>query len=277
MKKLIFTICAFAAILAVGCSKELAETSQKEYKLVVNMDKVSFGNDTRAPRTEWEDGDVVYVVFNGDVSDDEKYLVLTYNKGAWTSEWVGTTAEAVAAKDIKTFSAGYMNVRAAESNPYYWDAISALCVCSFDIFNGVCVMLCENGTYTVSGDTITLDITMVPECAQITVRNINVYDNWTLCCDKLMSLGGFTISSLKPSAATRDYNGPLSGFANIDGVSFYGSPDVATSSLTFTLSNGEKTYTRTFIDKSLSNGDAIIMNGPFNANGTRNDVWEEVE
>ena len=276
MKKLIFTICAFAAILAVGCSKELAETSQKEYKLVVNMDKVSFGNDTRAPRTEWEDGDVVYVVFNGDVSDDEKYLVLTYNKGAWSSEWVGTTAEAVAAKDIKTFSAGYMNIAAADSTPYYWDAISALCVYS-SIGEGVCVMLCDNGTYTVSGNTITMDIDMVPECAQITVRDINIYDNWTLSCDKLMSLGGFSISSLKPSTATRDYNNSLCGFANIDGVSFYGSPDVATSSLTFTLSNGEKTYTRTFIDKSLSNGDAIIMNGPFNANGTRNDVWEEVE
>lgn len=276
MKKILFALSAVALFFAVGCSKEDIETSAPQYKLVVNMERLSFGDDTRAPRTEWKNGDVVYVVFYGDVGEDEKYLVLTYNNGTWSSEWVGTTAEEVAAKNIKTFSAGYMNIAAADSTPYYWDAISALCVYS-SIGEGVCVMLCDNGTYTVSGNTITMDITMTPACAQITVRDINIYDNWTLSCDKLMSLGGFSISSLKPSTATRDYNNSLCGFANIDGVSFFGSPDATTSSLTFTLSNGEKTYTRTFIGKNLSNGDAVIMDGPFHRDGTRNEVWSEID
>ena len=140
-------------------------------------------------------------------------------------------------------------------------------------------MLCNNGTYTVSGNTITLNITMVPECAQITVRYLNIYEGWTLCCDKIMSLGGFSISSRGVSVSHREYNDPLLGFLYDDGVSasFYGSPDASASSFVFTLSNGEKKYTRTFTGKTLSNGDAIIMNGPFNSNGTRNEVWEEVE
>lgn len=278
MKKFIYTICAFAAVLAVSCSKEQDEPYQKEYKLVVNIEKDSFDGATRAPRTDWVEGDVVYVVFNGDVGEDVKYLVLSYKDDDWSSEWIGTTPELIAAKEKKTFSAGYMNIKAADSTPYYWDVISSWCVYSSNIVDGVCVMLCDNGTYTVSGNTLTLNITLVPECAQITVRNINIYDDWTLSCDKVLSLGGFTISpALEPSVATREYNYPLCGFANVDGVSFFGSPAADTSSLTFTLSNGEKSYTRSFTGKSLSNGDAIIMSGPFNANGTRNEDWEEDE
>ena len=276
MKKILLVLSAVTMLLVGGCSNENFETPAPEYKLVVNIEKSPFGDETRAPRSEWDNGDVVYVVFNGDVGDDEKYLVLTYNNETWSSKWIGTTAEEVAAKNIKTFSAGYMNIAAADSTPYYWDAISALCVDS-SIGEGVCVMLCDNGTYTVSGNTITMDIDMVPECAQITVRDINIYDNWTLSCDKLMSLGGFSISSLKPSTANRDYNYDLCGFTNIDGVSFFGTPDATTSSLTFTLSNGEKTYTRTFIGKNLSNGDAVIMDGPFHRDGTRNEVWSEID
>ena len=252
MKKFICTICAFAAVLAVGCSKESLENSQSKYEVVVNMDKGSFGDDTRAPRADWEDGDVVYVVFNGDVGEDEKYLVLTYNRGTWSSEWIGTTPEVIAAKQTKTFSVGYMNVAAADSTPYYWDVNYSYCVFS-NIVDGVCVMLCNNGTYTVSGNTITLNITMVPECAQITVRYLNIYEGWTLCCDKIMSLGGFSISSRGVSVSHREYNDPLLGFLYDDGVSasFYGSPDASASSFVFTLSNGEKKYTRTFTGKTL--------------------------
>ncbi|MBQ5785355.1 MAG: hypothetical protein IIW00_02680, partial [Alistipes sp.] len=81
MKKFICAISAFAVIFAVGCSKDDAEKAAPEYDIVVNMDKPSFGDDTRAARTSWENGDVVHVVFNGDTADS-KYLALTYNEGS---------------------------------------------------------------------------------------------------------------------------------------------------------------------------------------------------
>ena len=76
MKRLFFAIVALTVMFAVGCSKEEFETLAPEYKLVVNMEQASFGDDTRSPRTEWEDGDEVVVVFNGDVREDILLLLI---------------------------------------------------------------------------------------------------------------------------------------------------------------------------------------------------------
>ena len=65
--------------------------------------------------------------------------------------------------------------------------------------------------------------------------------------------------------SAKSFNAPLAGFANADGVSFYGYYPGATSpsNLTFTLTDGTKTYTRSFTDKGgIKAGDAIIMDGP---------------
>ena len=273
MKKFIYAISAFAVIFAVGCSKDEVENSAPEYDIVVNMEKPSFGDDTRAARTSWEDGDVVYVVFNGD-AEAEKYLKLTYNAGTWSSEWAGTTAAEVAAKETKTLAAGYMNAPLAKA-PYYYAYIKSLCFDSSNSSVGVCVMLCNNGTYTVSGNTITLDITIKPVVAQVTVRGIDVAGNWVLKCDKLTRILDFSVYApttwIGESAGVQDDE--LYGFANKDGVSFYGRPYQTSTptSLKFTLTNGVKTYTRTFTDKTLAEGDAIIMDGP----STSSD-WAEV-
>lgn len=260
MKKILFAFSALAIALAVGCSKEDIDIPSPEYKLVVNMDKPTFGDDTRAARTSWESGDVVYVVFNGDAGDKNvnttlKYLKLTYNDSSWTPEWVGTTAAEVAAKETKTLKAGYMDTepRSVElwNGGLYFNTE----------FIGVCCMTCNNGTYTVEGSTITLNMTLKPVVTQITIRNINVADGWKLKCDQLLSIRGIGIGD---SAHTSNlgYNDSLRGYANADGVSFYGSPKSGTLSYTFTLSNDSKTYTRTFTDKSLDQGDAVIMDGP---------------
>ena len=264
MKKFIYAISAFAVIFAVGCSKDEVENPAPEYDIVVNMEKPSFGDDTRAARTSWEDGDEVYVVFNGD-AEAAKYLKLTYNAGTWSSEWAGTTAAEVAAKETKTLVAGYMSIPLAKA-PYYYSFTDALCFDSSNSSVGVCVMLCNNGTYTVSGNTITLDITIKPVVAQVTVRGIDAAGNWVLKCDKLTRIPGFFVSApttgIGESAGGQDQE--LYGFANTDGVSFYGRPyETSTpTSLTFTLTNGVKTYTRTFTNKTLAAGDAIIMDGP---------------
>lgn len=260
MKKFIYAISAFAVIFAVGCSKDEVENPAPEYDLVVNMEKPSFGDDTRAARTSWEDGDVVYVVFNEDAKDS-KYLALTYNAGSWTSKWEGTTAEAVAAKGSGTLKAGYMNVPLNKTN--YISGAGLMFYAKAVNYDGVCVMLCNDGTYTVSGNTISLDITMKPFCAQVTVNGLDIEDNWVLKSDGLIDMGGFGLSDSSVSPNAQHLEGDLHGFANVDGVSFYGmSSSNGTRNIKFTLTNGETTYTRTFTNKQLTNGMAIIMDGP---------------
>lgn len=260
MKKFIYLISAIAVVFAVGCSKDEAEKVAPEYNIVVNADKPSFGDDTRAARTSWENGDVVHVVFNGDAAD-EKYLALTYNEGSWTPNWVNTTAEAVVAKGSGTLKAGYMNVPL--NNTYYLSGVGLMFYANSVNYDGVCVMLCNDGTYTVSDDTITLDITMQPFCAQVTVKGLDIEDNWVLSSDGLIDMGGFCLSDSSVSPNSQHREGDLHGFANADGVSFYGmSWSNDTRDIKFTLTNGVNTYTRTFSSKKLTDGMAIIMNGP---------------
>lgn len=266
MKKIIYAISALAVIMAVGCSKENVDTPSLEYKLVVNMDKPSFGDDTRAARTSWENGDVVYIVFNDDISTAEKYLTLTYNAGSWTSNWVGTTAADVVAAGDGTLMAGYTNGKLMNNFPKRSDGSDPKLSVYTD--DAACVMVCDNGTYTVSGSTITLNITMKHECAQVTVRGLNVEGDWMLRSPELVQIEGFSIYTDGVYTAN-GYNGEtekgyLTGFANADGVSFYGARHNTTSAVdyTFYLTNGEKTYTRTFANKQLPEGMAIIMDGP---------------
>lgn len=261
MKKIFYVMGVLAVIFAVGCSKDDVEVVTPEYELVVNVDKPTFGDETRAARTSWEDGDVVYVVFNEDAKDSSKYLALTYNAGSWTSKWEGTTADAVAAKGSGTLKAGYMNVPLNNTN--HISGVGLMFYANAVNYDGVCVMLCNDGTYTVSGNTISLDITMKPRCAQVTVKGLDIEDNWVLSSDGLIDMGGFCLSESSVSPNSQHQGGDLHGFANADGVSFYGmSWSNDTRNIKFTLTNGETTYTRTFTSKLLTDGMAIIMNGP---------------
>ena len=85
--------------------------------------------------------------------------------------------------------------------------------------------------------------------------NISLSSNYTINTKKTGYIKG---------PRNYNYNDPLHGFDNADGVSFFGSAGSFTSSetITFTLTNGTKTYTRSFTGKTLKNGDAIIMDGP---------------
>ena len=264
MKKILLVM-SILAMAFVSCSKDDANTQNDGYKLVVNIsEKPAFNEVSRAVRTSWENGDVVYVLFEGDLYDGAtaaKYLTLTYNNSSWTPTWVGTNIDEVAAKATKTLRALYVNTPVT---PDFWYNGQIL---SFNsTTQGVYVMQCNDGTYTVSDSTITLNIALEHKCSQITVRGIDVAGNWTLSCNELQAiLGGSVRNSNNVGVSATSFNDPLAGFANADGVSFYGYyPGATTSSnLIFTLSNGTKTYTRSFTDNGrLKAGDAIIMDGP---------------
>ena len=277
MKKILFALSAFAVLFAVGCSKEDVDIPAPEYKLVVNMDKPSFGNDTRAPRSSWEDGDKVVVVFNGDIQDG-KYLILTYNAtdNSWSPEWNGTTAADVAAKGEKQCLASYHSL--GVGTPYVQSSGSLIVpsatmnVGSSNPLNnlGGCVMLCNDGTYTVDNDVITLNITMKPKCAQYTVRNISTQNGelWKLSVKtnstdstwKVFTGVSFS-TTLGVQVATLGNSDEMYGHKNRDGVAFFGNYTRNKKEFTFTLTNGTDTYTRVF-NKSIVDGAAVIMDGP---------------
>ena len=264
MKKILLVM-SILAMAFVSCSKDDANTQNDGYKLVVNIsEKPAFNEVSRAVRTSWENGDVVYVLFEGDLYDGAtaaKYLTLTYNNSFWTPTWVGTTIDEVAAKTTKTLRALYVNTPVI---PEFWNNGQFLTCDSTT--KGVYVMQCIDGTYTVSDSTITLNIALEHKCSQITVRGIDVAGNWTLSCNELQAIvGGSFMDNDKVVISATNFNDSLAGFANADGVSFYGYYPGATSAsnLKFTLSNGTKTYTRSFTNNGgLKAGDAIIMDGP---------------
>ena len=64
MKKIFFALAALV-LAFTGCSQEeeaIQVSEKKAFKVVVNMDKPGFGEDTRAARQGWEEGDEVYVM-----------------------------------------------------------------------------------------------------------------------------------------------------------------------------------------------------------------------
>lgn len=91
MKKLIFTLAALS-LAFVGCNtdKEFEQpVENKALKVVVNMDKPSFGDDTRAARTDWEDGDEVVVTIGNNIA--YYCLMLTYD--GTSKKWTTTVME----------------------------------------------------------------------------------------------------------------------------------------------------------------------------------------
>ncbi|MBP3564225.1 MAG: hypothetical protein J6J77_01155 [Alistipes sp.] len=91
MKKLIFVMAALS-LAFVGCNtdKEFEQpVENKALKVVVNMDKPSFGDDTRAARTDWEDGDEVVVTIGNNIA--YYCLILTYD--GTSKKWTTTVME----------------------------------------------------------------------------------------------------------------------------------------------------------------------------------------
>ena len=192
MKKIFFALAALV-LAFTGCSQEeeaIQVSEKKAVKVVVNMDKPGFGEDARAARQGWEEGDEVIVVLDG---KSNAYLKLTYtgnNENPWETayyEYVGVDGDYVKQTSWQTiastgtakaayFSSGIRGI--------YYSAEYVSIKSNAEIFNrGECVMTCEDGTYSASGGVLTLDITMKPQVAQYTIRNLNVTDGWNIAIE----------------------------------------------------------------------------------------------
>ena len=205
MKKIFFALAALV-LAFTGCSQEedaIQVSEKKAVKVVVNMDKPGFGEDTRAPRTKWEAGDEVICTMGGPSTG----IRLTYdaNSDSWTTKMLRISGPNYREADFDAVMASFLeNPEDAEGRimaAYFSSGIQSLAFVAPPTTTmptmaittnaslastkmGECVMTCEDGTYkveeTASEYVLTLDITMKPRVAQYTIRNLNVEDGWNI-------------------------------------------------------------------------------------------------
>ena len=206
MKKIFFALAALV-LAFTGCSQEedaIQVSEKKTVKVVVNMDKPGFGEDTRAARQGWEDGDEVIGTMGGPGTG----IRLTYdaNSDSWTTKIFqksvsGTNYREVDFDEVMAsflenpedaegrimaayFSSGIHSLAFLAPNPpTITMPTMAITTNASRISMGECVMTCENGEYEVVEETageyvLTLNILMKPQVAQYTIRNLNVANGW---------------------------------------------------------------------------------------------------
>ena len=97
MKKIIITAFAACALLAACTEKESAPVQNNDVKVVFEIaDKAGFGQDTKAVKTAWAEGDQILVIFkaNDGVNQGQGFLTddcevntlrFVYDGSAWDS------------------------------------------------------------------------------------------------------------------------------------------------------------------------------------------------
>ncbi len=305
MKKFIYTICAFATVLAIGCSKEQEEPSQKEYKLVVNMDKASIGDSTRASRNSWLKGDEVMLFFG---SDCTKWMTIKYDGSGWSI--IGDQAEYIAElaqRDDKSLTAIYClhNEGELSSEEYGGSIFLANYNIKANAYCGTLFMTCEDGSYSVEDDLFTINATLsLPDTStsagqfvQFTITNISNDENvdWFLSTDYVTfrPCCGVEVSCDSDNKLSIDFyldkNMPLQGYNSEDGVTFFGVLYAAAVgnpvNYNFTIvcisDEGEaKAFSKTFENKVLNRGSAVKFSGPLEPEqceiGATTNGWERI-
>ena len=208
MKKMFFVLAALVlAFIACTSENEVIDTPKKEVKVTVNMDKPGFGEDSRAPRRGWEDGDQVTVVLGGYFG---AYVALEYTDGEWQtiySRFNGSyygqlnnnqvpelieelKSKLGASNTLKAiyFSSGLWGVldeklMPGDLYPERSEVPKGVNIWSENSISGPrgeCIMTCENGTFEIieNADSyeLKLNIKLVPQVAQFTISNKTLED-----------------------------------------------------------------------------------------------------
>ena len=318
MKKIFFALAALV-LAFTGCSQEedaIQVSEKKAVKVVVNMDKPGFGEDTRAARQGWEKNDVVGIILNNDFNH---VLYLTYSGTAWESESFfltevgpgmkvntydeddeGNPTPAHEAQKAVYFSnisaSGNLKAIYCSSGLSYFDPIfeddelvgtQYLSIASEDGI-GECIMTCEDGTYSFDDGVLTLNITMKPQVAQYTIRNLNVEDGWNISIHGPLNFYAgacFTEGGIVLTPIERALYGYL--HQNGNDISIFAAPwqsnadipnfmlellppgmaiteDLYKMSYDFTVHDEDANwFDREFDYKPVEIGGAVIMDGPY--------------
>jgi len=308
MKKIFFALAALV-LAFTGCSQEedaIQVSEKKAVKVVVNMDKPGFGEDTREARQGWEEGDEVYVMLGNDL---EHLIALKYVENSWKEvvlffdaadgEWAPKISKGqVDEEAINTYlgslpSSGNLKAIYCSSGISYFApiplcAITAAQLTGIDIYSyareedlGECIMTCKDGEYSVSGGVLTLDITMIPQVAQFTIRGLDIADGYSVGYEGTIDVyagGKITAGGVELNPVGEpgiEYGAWVHD--NKDGISIYASPwqeapdgfeeavdqQGGLGFFCFYLYGTDNGYYRDFSGRStLKNGDAVIFDGP---------------
>jgi hypothetical protein len=303
MKKLFFTIYALAVVFAVGCSKEEFVNPASEYKLVVNMDKASFSDATRAPRNSWLEGDEVMLFFGADYQS-EKWLTLLYKDNVWSIKDRADFDERayiteLANTEAKTLVAVYCSTPGDVALDDYG---YMLCL-SEPKELGMLVMTCDDGSYSVDNEQgiFTINASLSPgdennSFVQFTLRGIDLKSwndkDWMLklnrsahvysCLDFMFFADEDEDFAIVGVDTDNVADVPLMGYKyDDDGVSFFAVVDNGyfgqENDFEFGLTDRQCYYTKTFTGKTLQPNSAIIFDGPKNdaeIGGTTSNGWK---
>ena len=324
MKKMFFALAALV-LAFTGCSQEedaIQVSEKKAVKVVVNIDKPGFGEDTRAARQGWE-GDEEVVVVLGNYFGAFVHLYYEGYSREWQASYYkydGEEFDAIYDYNVSEFignlktklgnngnlkaiylSSGEVYPENEDSTPATRVSIPEQDVTLLDDVpetlrivsdavgegKGECIMTCEDGSFEISGNeedgyVLALNIMMVPQVAQFTIRHSNPIDmlHEVLCvggaltayCGATLTSEGFVLNE----AELDEFYGCWP-HANEDGASIYASPwteskdgiEKGTFKFGYWNDGGSAySYIRTFTGKTeLENGDAVIMDGPFITGG----------
>ena len=241
MKKTILLI--FVAIGLLSCAKESITTKDDAPEGVPMSFNISVG-ETKAAKTTWADGDIIYVFFNG---LETKYLILERDGDSWTNSSGGET---LLDKDFSGL--GTLTLTAVHFpmtvNVSYADSKFSFTSGDKPVYN---YYLSDAGkAYSVDGTTVNASIALEKPAnfVQLHIAGIQAtVANYTLgsaqirpvAC-KSVDLDGTVIEEVLQAGAR------LSGFADSDGAVFAGRlNDPSATNYSFSLASNEKIYTLT--------------------------------
>lgn len=253
MRKLMLFVFLTAGI--ISCSKEIIETVEDTPTAVPMSFNITVVEkpDTRAAKTGWADGDVIYVFFKG---LESKYLTLSFDGSNWSNASAGgvLTNEDFSGLSTLTLTAVHfpVPVDVAFDNGAFSFTKDGQPVYNYYLFD-------SDKAYEVQGSTVkgSLNMSKPENFIQIHIADIqsNV-DDYSFGCSQIKPVACASVGTDgKITETTLSNGGRLKGVADSDGAIFGGR--LATTSAadyTFTLFDDDSIYILKRLNKQLTPG-----------------------
>lgn len=253
MRKLMLFVFLTAGI--ISCSKEIIETVEDTPTAVPMSFNITVVEkpDTRAAKTGWADGDVIYVFFKG---LESKYLTLSFDGSNWSNASAGgvLTNEDFSGLSTLTLTAVHfpVSVDVTFDNGAFSFTKDGQPVYNYYLFD-------SDKAYEVQGSTVkgSLNMSKPENFIQIHIADIqsNV-DDYSFGCSLIKPVACASVGTDgKITETTLSNGGRLKGVADSDGAIFGGR--LATTSAadyTFTLFDDDSIYILKRLNKQLTPG-----------------------
>ena len=272
MKKII--LFAAAVLAFASCSKQEPQTEIEKH-LTLNF-TINNGTPTKAGKTGWEAGDVVYIFFQPlDTRTEIEYLALEYDGSKWSETWTSGLETEIAGTTSGTLTAVYCPGGINIENFYIWSGHGY----SVNGTKDRMYLSAEKVSYTVSGGMLSATLDMYPkrDWVNFVLKGIPEAEagNWTVACTNILQscFAGVRYDG-SISRANGDIGGKLPGFMSggdlvFGGVIYNSTYFGQERDYTVTVVNNkgtsdtsdDVTYTKTFT-KIINQYDQIILPDP---------------